>query len=330
MSLVLVLLEPRSPIFLGPHGRARKSGALIHSNTLHAALISVAAQHGVQPLDSFNSLRVSSVYPCWYDCLFFPRPFLPLREADAAPVRVEHKRWKSIRLVSAGVLQLWLAKDPALTDRTVLPEPGVALLESERAGRPWPSDGLVREDLSPAVIIDRVTNAATPFDRRCIRVNAAQGGGMYFLADAGAVPVSTLRHILESLGEFGVGGERGVGYGTFGLVDIRELEQPPVGCTPDRATMFMSLSLYLPTEQEVAAGVLEDRAAYDTTVRGGWIHSVAGTALRRRALRMCVEGSVFPKVAAVHGEVRDCAPEGFERNRHPVWRSGLAMPVWFA
>jgi CRISPR type III-A-associated RAMP protein Csm4 len=289
--------------------------------------MSVAADLGSPLLDAAQSLRVSSVFPFWGKTFFYPRPFLaPPGHAETADP-AGRKRWKSVRLVSEGALRLWLAGDAALMQQAKMLEGGFVALESELKGRPLPLDGFVKEDLSPAVTIDRVTNAATPFERRCVRINTAGGCGMYLFADLGNIPLEQFRFVLERLGERGLGGERGVGYGQFNVLDIENADAVVPGCPREKAPQFMTLSLYLPTREEVASGVLGGKAAYDTTLRGGWIHASAGTGQRRRSLRMCVEGSVFTKAGDSPGDVRDCAPASF--NAHPVWRSGLAFPLWF-
>lgn len=326
MSLVRVLLEPKSPIYSGPHGHARKSGALVHSDVLHAALVCIAASAG-QDIEPVRTLRLSSIFPCWRHVHFYPRPFLALPTSTETGDSAKRKRWKNVRLVSEGTLPRWLAGDATLTDHVHIIESGVALLDDELKGRAWPQDGMLCEDISAAVTIDRLTNAATPFERRHVRVNAAGGCGMYFLADLDKLTEPMFRDLVERLGEQGIGGERTVGFGHFAVLDITTQPSLSVGAQNRPADMFMSLSLYLPSRDEVAAGVLDGKAAYDTTLRGGWIHSAAGTPQRRRSLRMCVDGSVFPKVTDKPGEIRNCAPASF--TAHPVWRSGLALPFWF-
>ena len=128
MSLVRVLLEPKSPIYAGPHGRARKSGELVHSDVLHAALVSVAAGAAAD-IGPLRTLRVSSIFPCWRDVHFYPRPFLALPASTETGDPAKRKRWKSVRLVSEGALRLWLSGDVTLTDRVRIIESGVALLE---------------------------------------------------------------------------------------------------------------------------------------------------------------------------------------------------------
>lgn len=313
------LLEPLAPFYRSAHTHARRSGALVHSDTLHAALVSVAALTGAMPLDTLRGLRVSSVYPCWRDTLLLPKPFLRPPGADrpdpADPAA--RKRWKSVRLVTEGLLRAWLADDAAAVGGAK-PFGGVAMaLAGEVAGKPVP-DALVAEDLSPAVTIDHVQGSAVPFERFGLRVNTAKGGGAWFFVMLEEDQVAPFQELLAQLGGQGLGGERGVGYGAFEPLALDPWDVPET--QPGAA--FLTLSLYTPTREEVEAGVLRAPAAYNGTVRGGWIHGAGGTAQRKRSVRMCVEGSVFPAVAHAHGGVADLAPEGYP---HPVWRSGLAF-----
>jgi hypothetical protein len=66
-----------------------------------------------------------------------------------------------------------------------------------------------------------------------------------------------------------------------------------------------------------------------TELRAGWIHSGGPTSMRKRPVRMLVEGTVLPAGGAVKGgiagEVRDVRPGGFEG--HPVWRDGRALAI---
>ena len=89
----------------------------------------------------------------------------------------------------------------------------------------------------------------------------------------------------------------------------------------------MTLGLYWPTPGEVASGVLADPAAYECAVRHGWMLGATGHSAPRQSVRMCIEGGVFPSVAQHHGAVADLRPAGYEG--HPVWRSGLALPIPF-
>lgn len=349
MTLLRVLLEPLAPVYTGPHGRARKSGALVHSDTLHAALIDVAALAGLPLIDVAESLRVSSVFPRWRDTLFYPRPFLPPPVALDASTPKSRKRWKSVRLLSEPLLKVWLAGRPLQENDVTVLGGSCAITTAEVDADTCLPDTLFCSDTLPAVVIDRVASRTTPFDRRVVRLNTAEGAGAWFVAEIEDSWRTAFEAVVRLLGEQGLGGERSVGYGHFRvqsiepwtpglIVNAAQIPYPmPEECCigvdfSKRASrvieteMFLTLSLYLPKHEEVAQGVLRTPAAYDCALRGGWIHDRAGSGDRKRSLRMCVEGSVFPKVADRPGTVRDAAPAGYP---HPVWRSGLALPVFF-
>ena len=81
MTAYRIELRPRSPIHRGIHGHASKSGAAVHSDTLHAALMAAAALDGGMDLDALRALRLSSLFPCWRGMDFYPKPFLPDRKS---------------------------------------------------------------------------------------------------------------------------------------------------------------------------------------------------------------------------------------------------------
>lgn len=334
MTRYRITLEPTSPFFVGMGSHARKSGAVIHSDTLHAALMAVAALAMPKWLDEAQRLRVSSIFPYWKSIFFYPRPFLPVPRQegngaqDADDDGKQRKRWKKIRLISEGMLHAWLKADPGLSDKTQFLEGGFAALNQELNGLKPPRNPFIARDLAPAVTVDRCTAGATPYERRGIRVNTREGVGLWFLAELEDLQAASFRDLVELLGAHGLGGERSVGYGHFEVLGIEPAPQEgplaPVA-NPDAA---MTISLYHPTAEETAAGVLDGIAAYDCAVRGGWIHSIAGADCPKHALRMCLEGSVFPvNGAAPHGDVKNVAPPEF--TEHPVWRSGLALTLPF-
>lgn len=327
MNMYRILLEPQSAFFAGAESRARKSGAVVHSDTLHAALLAVAALSRSPLLESPDQIRLSSVYPFWKDIYFFPRPFLPLPGPHSQDDVTGRKRWKSVRLVSGRTLEAWLHGDSGLRESTELIGGNAAVLADELRGKSAPPRSLYSQELQPAAALDRRGGTTTPFQRRGLRVHADSGCGLYFFASIDEHLLPEFESALARLGELGLGGERSVGYGRFDVLATEKVSGPPVTPPTKTPNAFMTLSLYLPSRAEVEAGVLESPAAYDCALRGGWIHSLAGTESWKRGVRMCLEGSVLRWVpAADHaGEVRDVRPESF--TAHPVWRSGLAFPI---
>lgn len=334
MTVYRLDIKPLAPLHRGIHGHAAKSGAVVHSDTLHAALAASAAAAGAGPdeLQRFRTLRVSSLFPSLWNAPLYPKPFLPLsrnaegRTEDNDPKAA--KRWKQVRLVSKKVLNAWLQGKGEDVKGAVVRD-GTAVFEQEFPEHDWPRHGLVNTQRQTGVVVDRDTAAATPYDRSLVWINTDEGAGLYCFVEAEEKEGPWLAEAFERLGYAGLGGNRTSGFGAFKLEKCAPLEiqgQTRIfsfACvSPCDFKMFMTLSLYLPTREEVNAGVLDAPAAYDCTLRGGWIHGVAGTDRARHALRLCLEGSVFNKVGDRHGEVRDVAPED---HPHPVWRSGLAF-----
>lgn len=323
MTVYRVEIKPRAPLHCGIHGHAAKSGAVIHSDTLHAALMASAAATGEDP-EALRMLRLTSLFPCLGGESFFPKPFLPLpkavRNAQEKDPKAPAKRWKKARLVSQEVLNAWFLGKASLADCEM--RDGVAMLKSELSGKNWPRYGLMAHSRNTGVTVARDGADATPYDRNMVWVNTAEGAGLYCLLETDNSE-SWIVEQFERLGYAGLGGERSSGLGGFEVAACTPWQQN----RPASANMFMTLSLYLPTQKEVSDGALDKPAAYDCTLRGGWIHGTAGTDKAKHALRMCVEGSVFRKVAEQHGEVRDVTPDGF--SDHTVWRSGLSFALPF-
>ncbi|OQA29608.1 MAG: hypothetical protein BWY57_03282 [Betaproteobacteria bacterium ADurb.Bin341] len=327
MTVYRLDITPLAPLHRGIHGHAAKSGAVVHSDTLHAALVSSAAAAGASPdeLERFRTLRVSSLFPSLGKAPLYPKPFLPLpktgEQRKAADDPKAAKRWKQVRLVSEKVLNAWLLGKQEEVEAAVLRD-GVASFEKEFPESDWPRHGLVTMQRQTGVVVDRDNAAATPYDRNLVWVNKDEGVGLYCFVEAGDKDGPWLAEAFERLGYAGLGGNRTSGFGAFNLAGCAPADWPALNC----ANMFMTLSLYLPTYEEVQASVLEKPAAYDCVLRGGWIHGVAGTGHTKHALRMCLEGSVFNKIAESHGEVRDVRHDG---DPVPAWRSGLALAIPF-
>lgn len=327
MTVYRMDIHPRAPLHQGIHGRAPKSGALVHSDTLHAALIAAAAATGahVDDLERMRELPMSSLYPTLHGKPLYPKPFLRPPGADNNRERPEddqdHKRWKKLRLVSEAMLRAWLTGDVDTFDACELRD-GVAALTGEFPE--WPGSGLLADARHTGVVVDRNGADATPYDRPMVWVNAKEGVGLYCLVEAGDGDGPWLEEAFTRLGWAGLGGERASGLGGF---DVAR-------CAPDAvpkfangaANRFMTLGLYLPRKDEVDAGVLDAPAAYDCVLRGGWIHGVAGAEKAKHALRFCLEGGVFNGSADNPGDVRDVRPDGWP---HPVWRSGRPLVIPF-
>lgn len=339
-TILAYRLAPRSAFHFGERGVGLEETAeTFRSDSLFGALCSTVREGWgdatlVRLLDAVRAgdgapFLLSSCFPYAGDVLFFPRPMVPL----AGPPSLDAgKRLKHVRFVSRDVFSAWLS------GADLAGESGPAAFVA--GGRAWTTAaeraGLVARfgeggadevpplwstgDV-PRVTIDRATSASAIY--RVGRLTFRAGCGLYFLV---AWRDQALRPLVEAalhvLGDAGLGGRRSAGNGQFRPLPPVPLDLP----APDDADALLTLALYWPTEAELRSGVLAGPARYDLVVRQGWTSSPDARALRRREVRMLVEGSVMraPPDATLGGLV-DVTPAGFVA--HPVYRYGLAFPL---
>ncbi|MGQ9492666.1 MAG: type III-A CRISPR-associated RAMP protein Csm4 [Anaerolineae bacterium] len=280
---------------------------------------------------------------------FFPRP--PTWPSGIPHLPDERKAIKRIEWLSENVFRAWLNGE----NLSVHWEPKRNLVQG---GRIWLSEeewqqvaGWRDEDSNeillwalddvPRVTVDRQTSASAVYQTGIVRFQP--GGGLWFLAcwredwqERGEVG-------LRILGDAGIGGERSAGYGLFHLHGPFPSPSLP---TPQAGGLFLTLSLYFPTEEELPAVLKEKQVSYRLCLRRGWMSSpeevphpdgklLRGSALRRRAVRMFAEGSVlyWPEGKTTLGMLADVTPQAFHPAQgnvgHKVWRYGYALPVGY-
>lgn len=333
MVLVTVYaLEPRGAFHFGERGVGLEATSeTFRSDSLFSALCAAVREYyGPAQLDELLAaccvdpppFRLSSCFPRAGDVLFFPRPQLPL---PTAPPPDAAKRLKRTRYVSQGLLARWLAGEDLsgeLAPANFLAASGAWLSAAERA-RLGPlltgeTTALWVRDEVPRVAVDRRTHASAIW--RCGRLLFQPGCGLYFLAQWNTLdwrPV--VETALAVLGDAGLGGRRSQGHGQFAVAPPTTLELPE----PAAPDAWLTLALYWPTSEELAAGVLAEPARFELVVRQGWAASPATGGLRRREVRMVTEGSLLARPP--RGALADVTPEGFAAHR--VYRAGLAFPL---
>lgn len=190
----------------------------------------------------------------------------------------------------------------------------------------------------PRIAVDRTTRATNLFHTGFIRYhweptdNGIQSQtGLYFLLHfpkADKPLEDNLKAALSLLGEEGIGGERSSGAGRFDF-DWQPLTQTwheVVNFAGGDRYGLMSLFWQLPLQEELIA-----TAKYSLQERSGWIASPAsGRQLRRKAVQMFAEGSVFSQVPI--GQLADVTPREFKTKEggykpHPIYRSGIALSL---
>lgn len=342
-------LRPLAPFHFGERGIGiEETAALPHSDTLFAALVSawrllggtdlveeLLAPFPIDGDDSEPPFRLSSAFPYAGPVDFLPRPAVYL-QGDGGDV----KRGKNVTYVSWNRLRTLLESDtplPRVSSQMVLHtgELWVTGKERDTLAQTFPGESLehVRfwyageSAMTPRVTVDRTTSASAVYYQGQVRFR--DGCGLYLLADFAGSEAQQKRYReyvhagLELLGEQGLGGRRSVGLGRFDVIGAEDVTLPGVG---DAANLHLVLSLYHPTADEVAAGIL-DRARYELIMRRGWMRSPDRAGLRRKGIRMLAEGAIVGNKPT--GDVVDVRPaprDGLEVP-HPVYRSGLALSV---
>ncbi len=317
--------------------RGSSGAAVIHSDTLMAALRCASEESGAAGEILAREpppFVVSSVFPEVSGVRLYPRPLglpAPLRAETAAEAERTLDAWRRVEWVSEARLESIAEGRRIRFDADDVAEGRVWGMPSERGLEGLPRR-VRRAGIAAGAGGSGPEGGVVRFEREEIALGPTTR--LFFLARIEEPSaLAPLRDLVERLGESGLGGGRSRGAGRFRLASAHAapgflgVERAAVERTGDAKSdgAALLLSLYLPSCEEVEAGVLEG-AALDLVVRGGWIHSGGPTALRKRSVRMLQEGSVTAAAAPwPRGEVRDVRPADFDR--HPVWRDGRAFAI---
>jgi CRISPR-associated protein Csm4 len=285
----------------------------VHSDTLMSAVASLWPALYSDSADSVitdESIRVSSCFPFKGDSFYFPRPYLRLKGKKDA-LFPDLKKIKKVKFIEKSVFEQVIAGKDMDHGRLFYSESGRLLAASEAAA----ADFMFEREI-PRNLVDRLTSKTDIF--YFSELVFTGNSGLFFLADINS---ESLRRkftaVLRLLGDEGLGGDRHVGKGQFSVeaVDDFELEEPR------DADAVMTLSLFHPTADEVAKGLLSS-SAYDVIKRDGWVTTPGSRSLRRRSLNMFVEGSVFKDLKkTAYGDVpvvlgKEESPAGFNIYRY--------------
>lgn len=313
--MTLVKLSPLSSLHLGTREQVpESSGEFIRSDTLFSALCHcLLLLYGPVRLQEMLCLflsgkppfLVSSAFPRRGDTLYFPLP------KNQLPVSRDLKK---VRFVARADFEKIIAGAPLDEDMDCLP----AIGHPGNPRLPWSTVAV------PHVSPSRTNN--TPGDTFFF------SGETWYQRDAGLFFLAAVRDrrwekpfaaALRLLAEEGVGGDRSSGKGVFAPPETEtgfRLEEPA------GAGGLVTLSLYFPVPAETGAMAA---GYYDLLERRGYVFSPVNRALRRRAVRMFEEGSVFPVPAGGdHGCLVDVTPApGAPEIAHCVYRYGFCFPI---
>ncbi|KXX69436.1 type III-A CRISPR-associated RAMP protein Csm4 [Flammeovirga sp. SJP92] len=333
-----------------------KSQSLLHSDTLHAAIMSTYALLGKTeaiPHDGVPPFTISSLFPFAQaeenkeTTYFLPKPFKPfnpnkLSEEEAK--KIKKIEWIELSLFKQliGEKGLAIEKDYIHKGKFLAKCKIGKVMDTEMSQRV-----VIRRDRT-ATGIDNVSQVfggfsvpekvapdqeTTPFYIEKLRFS--KGSGLYFIYEGDEKNSSLFETALQLLGDEGIGTDRNVGMGKFSFEKV-DLKSEKVWDHWDtmcqlKSDYSVTLSLYCPKDEEELSKALEG-AKYNLIKRGGYITTEPFNALRKREVYMFAEGSVFRFTPnEVRGKSVNLQPditkleEYTNTTAHPIWRVGKAM-----
>lgn len=309
MKLFACRSKPRAPLHLGEREEWREgSSPFIHSDTLFSAFChSYLLLYGKEELSSLLQwfkngnppFLFSSIFPFWKETYYLPVPKnqIPKTKEAKKILFVEKKGFESL-------LKGESLEEVRKTIKTI-----------SKKEKPW-----VLENV-PRISLSRLSNH--PMEDGGLfhfgEVSYREDAGLFFLLHYNdAEWQKKVEATLRLLADEGIGGGRSVGKGAMRPPEFREIDLE----IPEKADATLTLSLYFPSSQE-REGLSE--GFYELIERKGYIYSPYGQSLRRRAVRMFSEGSVFPSYPKRRGGLVDVTPKIFKH--HPVYRYGFCFGI---
>lgn len=318
----IIKMTDMSPmhIGLGRDSYDVSAGAL-HSDTLTAALASVRALSGKDgDLKQFlESFTLSSAFPYCDDTFFLPKPAGKINvEVEGMQEKDYRKLLKKVAYVASTVWKKLITGEKLIVKRCQIH--GQYLIDESKDDFVPPMVSMITQ----RVKVPRIDNEdATPFAFEWTYFR--KGCGLYCLLDASSDIGTEVEKLFNELGEQGIGSDRNVGGGHFGIDTTKTFEMPEV---PD-ADGTMLLSMYIPEQHELTKLNVET-SRYQLLKRGGYI---AGSSsdnlrhLRKNTVHMFTAGSVFNCIDQLNGKVVDLRPQWKDGDLHPVYRSGKALSI---
>lgn len=323
-NLVAYKLNFFTPLHLGLEGIGlERTDDILHSDTLFSAIICKWQLFYDDNIENFINnppFILSSAFPFKGDNYFFPRPMIKIGNEQFK----YDKKLKKIKFVSKNIFEKLInAEQIEFSEEYVFPD-GLFwtdykvddLLDEEKI--------IYQKRETPRIVIDRETNYSEIFYFN--EIIFSENCGLFFLVKFIDEKIKDkFETILRLLGDEGIGGDKSSGKGCFkvNVVENFSIKIPTV------SEYFITLSLFYPAEDEIQNGLLQN-STYELITRTGWIHSISATSLRRKALRMFIEGSVFKNIKkdGIYGEIKNV----FNKNDtlgllHNVYRYGISFAI---
>lgn len=324
MELTICKIEPRAPFHMGTKETILEdTSEYIHSDTLFSAICNAyRLLYGKDKLEELLKLYTNNTPPFLLssafpyiggssDVLLFPIP----KSVDLGKYVDERKKYKKVELISKSIFLKIISGEinkTFINDCHLIQNNRVLITDLENIGK---GDKKIWTSMEiPRVAIDSITNSTNIYHVGEVVYSA--GCGLYFLIDfKNPEFIEKVKSAIRVLGDEGIGGERTYGKGLF---KVKNFELIEFDITSNNN--FVTLSLYYPGQEELN-GL---NGYYDLVKRGGWIYSIDGISMRRKTIRMFVEGSVFNKPSESYGKLISVTPLNCLYN---VYRYGYAFPI---
>ncbi len=334
----LLKLRPKTAFHIGTLMDLENTDITIHSDTIFSALCNISGiyfnkdeyDRFIQPFIEGNPpFLLSSAFPYYEDnentIFFFPKPLIFKDFVGNDPKYV--KTYKKIIYISEKLFDAYLTGDDEflesnfkdknnnIIENNFIQGFNIWISSEERELIPEINEFWKITRL-PRVVIDRPTNLTGIYHYS--RVFFHENVGLFLLINIidkknDSAIINDLFLKFRYLGDTGLGGERSIGNGFFEL-DFDEKDKLFSIEIPEHSenTDFgLTLSLYIPTENEIKHRVLDNNSFYQLTRRTGWISQKT---YFRKAINLIIEGSVFKKLnGSIMGKMVDLTPEILSR-----------------
>lgn len=312
-----------SPVHIGTGRESYDVAASeLHSDTLSAALASIAVTQGVingDEVETFlRSFRISSAFPFWKNYFFLPKPQGRLSVQVKGMEEFQYrKQLKKVKFVELSLWNELISGHKVSVDISQLH--GAFLIPLSDNPEPLT---ISKSQVNERVCVPRDGDEATPFFFDWHYYN--KDAGLYCLIDMDDTQEKRFLKLFESLGESGIGTDKSIGGGHFEVeTDSLKINEPA------DANASVLLSLYVPSRDEYE-GLFTSLPRYSLLLRGGYM---AGSSreelrhLRKKSVYMFGVGSVFHTANPLEGCVVNVMPQWNDSAMHPVFRSGRALSL---
>ena len=338
-ELIIYRLKFDAPLHISDcRADGRVSQTTIPSDTFYAALTACLVKMG-HKIDVSGDLgfRISSLFPFFQDkdtnngepIYFLPMSFqttLPKLKDVGKAKDVKKVRWVDSRLYGTILRgkSLFDGNDSMVKNiqSSFLTETG---LPTDIGG----SKNFVKSHVVQRIVMEDRTGKRDVRPYFIDRITFSCQSGLYFIVEPSekktTEALGTLEKALNLLKVEGIGSDRNVGYGSF--IYVKKNLTIDI---PEKGDHQLSLSMLIPTKEQLPELLRSNDVAYEFVRRGGWITTENENSLRKSAVYAFMPGSVFCVNDKCNspGTIVNLLPKSVSNMiGHPIWRNGKAITL---